>query len=890
MLKRLCPIIVAALCFLPNFAHAAKKSVNVLILPFEINAAEDLMYLQTDIPKALGRHLKPEGAMVLDFPVQFTPPVKDLDLSDEDARRVGMHSGADFVVWGSMTWLGRHFSLDARLLEVFGSKISSVYSSEGKGLENLPAKVQDLADDMVLVLFELAKIAEIRIQGNQRIEVDAIEKLIKTKAGDIYSAKNLSEDLKSVFSMGYFDDVLVESEEAPEGKIIFFKVKEKPTVRRVTVKGAGKTFDEEEIKENLTIKTGSILNIYIIQNNIQRIEELYKEKNFHNVKVTYKTTDKENNQADLEFIIDRGNKVLVKHISFTGNQAFDDKKLKKVMKTSEKTFLSFLTSSGELNKEDLNQDTGALEAFYHNNGFIRAKVGKPQVEFREDGIDVSFKIQEGPRYRVGKVDIAGDFIFPKEMLIKEIVLSGEEFYNRTVLRKDLIRLNDLYADEGYAHSDIAPRIDEDPEQLVVNITYMINKGQLVHFEEIIISGNTKTRDKVIRRQLEVYEQGQFSGAKLKRSIRNLYRLDYFKDIKVDTVKGSAEDKMVLKIDVEEKSTGQFSFGGGYSNTEGVFIMGSVSQRNLFGRGQILDLRGELGGTTTRFTLSFTEPWLFDIPLTAGARIFNWAKEYDAYDRDSRGGSIWFGYPIFKDMRINLTFSHDLAKLNITDPDATPKSIQDLVDIFGNSNIITNSIATTLRYDTRDRIFSPTEGSNHLLTVEYAGLGGDIGFTKYIGQLAHYFPLFWDFVFNPRVKAGYVYENSGFVLPDYEKFFLGGINSLRGYKEDEIQPQDSEGNKIGGDKMAFANFNLIHPIAPAAGLDGVIFYDIGAVVDSEALDPEQRDINGDTLRQSVGLEVRWNSPMGPIRLAYGWKIDPREGEDPGRFEFAMGAAF
>ncbi|MEN8260399.1 MAG: BamA/TamA family outer membrane protein, partial [Pseudomonadota bacterium] len=302
------------------------------------------------------------------------------------------------------------------------------------------------------------------------------------------------------------------------------------------------------------------------------------------------------------------------------------------------------------------------------------------------------------------------------------------------------------------------------------------------------------------------------------------------------------------------------------------------------------LKGEIGSETTRFTLSFTEPWLFDIPLTAGARIYNLAREFDAYDRDSKGGSIWFGYPILKDLRINLGFSHDAAQLIITDPDNVPKSIQDLVDIFGTSNIITNSVDTTLRYDTRDRIFSPTEGSNHFLTVKYAGFGGDIGFTKYIGQLTHYFPMFWDFVFNPRVKAGYVFENSGFVLPDYEKFFLGGINSMRGYDEDELQPRDSEGNKIGGDKQAFANFNLIYPIAPTAGLDGIIFFDVGAVVDSEAADLQQRDINGDTLRKSVGLEVRWNSPMGPIRLAYGWKIDPREGEDSGRWEFAMGAAF
>jgi outer membrane protein insertion porin family len=889
MFKRFCLIIIALLCFWPNALPAAQKSINVLILPFEINAVGELMYLQSEIPMAIKSQLEAEGAAVLDMPEQFKPPVKDLDLSVDQIRQVGIQNGADFVIWGSMTLIGQQFSLDANILDIFQTKDPAVFSSEGTGLENLPIKVKQLAGDIILVLFERKKIAEIVIEGNQRIEEAAIKKLIKTSAGDIYSVKALSDDLKSVYAMGYFDDVRIEADDGPDGKIVVFRVQEKRTIRYVRFEG-NHVYDDDEIQENLTIKTGSILNIFQIQNNIKRIEDLYKEKNYHNVQIEHEITDRKNNQADLTFNIKEGGKVLIKKIEFVGNKAFTEKQLKKEIKTDEKGFFSFITESGELNAEDLNQDVAKLEAYYHNNGYLRARVGEPAVEFKEEGIYITFKINEGPQFKVGKVDIAGDLIFPQKVLFDKIKIQSEEIYSRTTLRNDLLTLGDLYSDEGYAYADIAPRIAEDEDQLLVDITYQISKGKQVYFEEIIISGNTTTRDKVIRRQLEVYEGGLFSGGKLKRSIRNLNRLDYFKDVKVNTVRGSADDQMVLKIDVEEKSTGQFSFGGGYSNTEKLFLVASVSQRNLFGRGQILNLKGELGSRTTRFSLGFTEPWLFDIPLTAGFRIYNWESEFDAYTKDSKGGSVTLGYPILRDTRLAMTFLHDVAQLEVTDAANAPDSILDLVDIFGNGDIVTNSIATSLRYDTRDRIFSATEGSDHRLTVEYAGLGGDIGFTKITGQLARYFPLPWEFVFYLRGRGGYVRENSGFVLPDYEKFYLGGFNSVRGFDEDEIQPRDSDGNKIGGDKFVVANVELIHALVKTVGLDGFVFFDTGAVVDSTAADPELREINSETLRESVGFGFRWNSPMGPIALAYGYKLDRRPGEASGNWEFALGAAF
>ncbi|MEA3436471.1 MAG: outer membrane protein assembly factor BamA, partial [Thermodesulfobacteriota bacterium] len=742
-----------------------------------------------------------------------------------------------------------------------------------------------LAGDISLKLFKREVIIKIIIKGNKRIEADAIKRVIIAAPGDIFIPKNLSNDLKTVYSMGYFEDVRIEAESTSKGKIIFFKVKEKPTIRRIILKGNSSRFEDEKIKENLNIKTGSILNIFKVQKNVKRIEALYKEKNYHNVKVDYKTVELKNNQADLTFIIEEGEKVRIKTINFIGNKAYSEKELKKILKSSERGFFSWLTSSGDLKREDLNEDIARLAAFYHNNGYIQAKIGEPKVEFKENHIEITIKIKEGAQFRVGKVYIKGDLVMAKEKMLERIKISNQEYFNRRIVQNDVILLKDIYSDEGYAYTDILPRTEKDFDKLVVNITFDIKKGKQVYFEEIIISGNTKTRDKVIRRQLKVYEQELFSGVRLKRSIRNLYRLDYFTDVKVNTLKGSADDKMVLKIDVTEKPTGSFSFGGGYSTYEKVFLTASISQKNLFGRGQILDMTGKFGDVTKKYSLGFTEPWLFDIPLSASIKLYDWEYEYDTYDKRSRGGIFKLGYPVFDYTRGYISFAYDKADIEITNEEEAPQSIVDLVEDVGDEDIITNSIIAELRYDSRNRIFNPTKGSDHSMIVEYAGFGGDIGFTKYTANTGWYIPLFKDLVGLVHAKGGYVRENSDGKLPDYERFFLGGINSLRGFDWEDLAPKDEDGNSIGGDRFVQFNIELLMPLFKDAGIVGVIFFDTGNVYEKD------EDINLGELRESAGFGFRWFSPIGPIRLEYGYILDPIEGQgEGGQWEFTMGGAF
>lgn len=733
-------------------------------------------------------------------------------------------------------------------------------------------------------------VCSVSIEGNQRIEDAAILRMISTRAGDTYDPARVSDDLKSVFKMGYFEDVRVESEESDGCVKVFFVVKERPTIRQIDISG-NTVFEDSEILENISLEPGAIANIHRIKQDIRAIETMYKEKNYYNVHVTYSLEDKGNNTADLEFKVSEGEKVRVTKIIIEGNSAYDDDTLKDLMETEEAGFFSWLTGSGDLDPELLSQDIEKIRSFYKNHGFADARVADPVIEYKKDGIRIVIKVEEGPRYRIGKIDFAGDLIEDKAKLFDLIHIDEEKFFNQKVLQNDVITISDLYADQGYAKADVIPQMrrtrpghGEDGKEKApeINITFYIRKGVLVTFERIEIGGNEKTRDKVIRRQLHVAEGDKYSVTKLRRSIQNLYRLDYFEDIKVKSEPGSSDDKMVLHINVKEKPTGTFSFGAGYSAVDKLYVMASVSERNFLGRGQTIDLSLQTGSQSRQFRFGFTEPWLFDIPLSAGIEAYNWTRDYDEYERDSKGGGITLGYPVADYTRVYLTYSYDSSRIS---------NVMDGLDyLITEGRETESSLALALVYDTRNRVINPTEGSRHKASVQYAGLGGSIGFIKTLVELGHYFPLFWSTSLFLHAEAGYAYETK--YLPDYEKFYLGGLSTLRGFDWRGVTAYEDneEKNEIGGEKYVLGNVEFIFPIIKEAGLTGLVFYDTGNVYRKD-----QR-IDLGNLRQSAGFGIRWYSPLGPMRLERGYILDRRkddEGhyiEDSGRWEFAIGGAY
>ncbi len=867
-------IVISAMTAWPA---TAQEKERVIVLPFELFSQNNLGDMGLQIKNSLTASLAEQGATIIDLPDAISATINIAEATD-NARQFGRTHGADFVVWGSMTWLDDQYSLDTKMVRTFAQDPTDLFYDKGTGAETVLTAVQTLADRLGSKIFKRSLVKQIVIAGNKRIEDDAIRQQIETQTGEPFLAKTVSEDLKRIFAMGFFDDIRVESQSGADGEVIMFQVTEKPTIREIRFVG-NDVYDTDKLNKELDIQAGSVMNQYSIQRNVKRLEDLYREKNYHNVKIDHSIETMENNQTDLEFDIIEGEKTLIQSITFSGNTNFSDDKLRKVMRISEKGFFSWITSSGDLNREDLDQDSLRIKTFYQNEGFIDARIGDPDVAFEEEGIFITIKVFEGARYEVGQVTLSGDDIAEKEQLIDQVKIANEPFYNLEILRSDILRLKDTYADKGYAFAEIAPRIDRDSENQVVNIDLEVAKGAPVFFEKILIQGNKRTRDKVIRRELGVYEQEAYSGVKLKRGIRNLYRLGYFDDVQVDTGKGSADDQMILTIAVKERSTGNFQIGGGYSSADGFFASGGITESNFLGKGWILNFSAEAGDENNRFKLSFTEPWLFDIPLSTGFDLYRWEKEYDTYDKESTGGGFRMGYPILPDTRLTFRYNYDVSNVENVDEEAS-QQIQELTGEYA-----TSSVTGILSYDTRNHSFSPDRGQDHRLSVEYAGLGGDINFMKYTGELGFYFPLAKWLVLFLHGEGGYVTNEDDDLLPDYERYYLGGINSLRGFEHRAIHAEDEEGLEIGGEKYVQGNVELIFPLLKAANINGLLFYDTGDVYG------EDQDIELGELRQSAGYGIRWFSPIGPIRLERGHILDPEEDEDSsGRWEFSIGTGF
>lgn len=889
MLRRVCfSAFILSLLICSAIPSSAQSGARIMVLPFDILSATDLSYLKTQIPWIIAGQLEKDGGVIVE--ADPSTMVEGGVPSASQVRDIGLAANVDYVVWGSLLRVGKRISLDVKLLDVKGSGGPEFLYGEGDDIENLLSTVNGVAIAVGTRVFGFESISEIEIRGNERIETDAVLRVIKTKPGSRFQKAKLSDDLKNIFAMGYFEDIRIEAERSDKGTKVVFTVVEKPTVHKIKIKG-NKALTSEKIMEEVTITPGSILNSFKIKSNIQQIESLYQEKHYHNTKVTYKTYPMENNQADLEFVIDEGEKVLIKTITFEGNQAFEDKKIRKLMKTKKKGFFSWLTSSGVLDMADLNTDLANIEAQYQKEGFIDAKVGEPEITYEGKWIFVVIKIDEGPRYKTGEIDITGDLILPKENLMMILGISKEKYCNKEVIQKDVIALNDVYADQGYATARVAPRLMRNQETLTANVTFDIQKGNLVYLDRIIIGGNVVTRDKVIRRQLQVHEKELFSGTKMKRSVRNLYRMDYFEDVKVDTQQGGAENTLNLLIDVKEKPTGTFTFGMGYSSQDKLFGTLAVAKRNLFGRDQTLNVQGEFGDKTNKYSLSFTEPWLFDIPLSSQVELTKWQREYDYYTKDSFGGALKFGYPIFDYTRLYLGYSYEINEISDLNEEDYPDI--DTITLYEYGEYVSRGMTATIHFDSRDRAYNAqaTQGWDNSVSVEYTGgpLQGDVSFTKYRLTMGRYHPLFEKLIGFVHGEGGYVRQNSDGLLPPYEKFFLGGMNSIRGFGYYDIclkdVTEDGVEYDVGGNRYVQFNVELLRPLFGTEGFLGLLFFDTGNVFG------EEEHVDFSDLRQSWGYGIRWFSPIGPIRFECGHIIDPRDGETrSGKWDFSMGGSF
>jgi len=738
-------------------------------------------------------------------------------------------------------------------------------------------------------------VVSVLVEGNQRIENEAILAVVTTRKGDLFDQEQLDKDLRDIYRMKFFTDVRIELKDGMGGKIVTFRVTEKPSIGEIVFEG-NKKVNEKNLKEELGVKLYSILDDNAIKQSINRLTEFYRQKGYFNAEIKDKVEPLPNNEVRLKYEIAERDKVYITKIEFLGNTKFDDDDLKGIMETSEKGFFSWFSDAGFLDKKMLEFDVHKVTSFYHNQGYIRARVGEPEIIFeKEEGLTITMEIEEGPQYGVSSVSVDGDLIMPAEDLMATVNIGKQKVFNREVVRNDINALREVYVDAGYAYAEVTPRTKEDDENHLVDIVYIISKGSKVRFERINIYGNTITRDKVIRRELAAVEGEDFSGGALRLSTENLNRLGFFEDVAMETKKGSRDDLMVLDVRIKEKPTGSFSVGAGYSSEDAIFAMFQVAQANLFGRGQKLQASAKLGGLSTEFKINFTEPWLFDTRYSGNFEIYKWKQEYsdytydgtdyEDYSRDSYGFRLGLGFPIDKIdelTRGSVSYGYDDSDISNIPDDASPA----WKDMEGQN--VTSSITTGIRRDSRDEPWNTSRGSVNSLSFEFAGraLGGDVNFNKIRAGSAWYFPLFWDTVFLVRGNWGYIEERSGGKLPVYQKFRIGGINSVRGFEFGEISPQDETGEYIGGERMMYYNLEYRFPVLKEQGIVGLVFYDCGNVWEESDSD----SYSFSDLRDSVGVGVRWYSPMGPLRIEYGKILSPEEDEESGKWEFSVGGLF
>ncbi len=876
-------IVLILLLFVPAQAQIEEGGVKVAVFPFTFYSREDLSHLAKPLMLLINKRLAREGMESVDLGevLGVMGGLRPADLNDERASEMGRMLGAGFAIYGSLTKVGERISLDVRVVDTSRLRKSAPIYVEQMGLENLGKASEKMAKEVGIKVFRKAKIYRINVLGSKRIEKDAVRMAIRTRPGDIYNPRVLSDDLKVIHKMGYFKDVKLDVSDHPQGKLVTFIVEEKASIKEIVFQGA-EEIDEEDLRAAISSKPYTILNRDRLVADVEKIKSLYREDGYFNAEVEYEIKPLKENETKVTFVIDENEKLYIEAITFTGVKQVDPDDLLGVMSIKEKGWFWLFTGSGILKKDELELDTDRLAAYYYNNGYIDAQVGTPKVTHDEEGIYIDVPVVEGKRYRVGKVGIDGDFVGEKDELMEELELPEEEYYNRKVMREDMNQLTTGQADKGYAFADVSPKIDQDEEKGLVNVTYQVKKGEKVYFERITISGNFKTRDKVIRRELKIKEQGLYSSTHMKKSRVNLQRLEYFEDVKFTTAKGTREDTMNVNIAVLERETGAFSIGAGYSSWDNMFAMAEVSQRNFMGTGIKLSLKGYVAAKGLRYQLSVIEPWLFGIPLSAGFDAFHWTHDYGEFKRRSNGFNVSFSYPIFEDVKAHLKYTFDASEVY---------SLQPLVSAFikrMEGDIDKSAIMVGLERDTRDHLFLATEGSQNEFYVEYSGepyLGGDTAYTKYIFNTGWYFPLFWKTVGFLHGRAGYLEGREGLFTPIYERFFLGGINSIRAFNYGEVGPKDpATGNRIGGNKMILFNAEFLFPIAGDVGVRGVLFYDTGQAYNNN----ETVDIG--KVRHSVGIGLRWYSPLGPLRLEYGWNPDPRTGEPRDNWEFSMGLFF
>ncbi len=728
---------------------------------------------------------------------------------------------------------------------------------------------------------EIGPIREIQVYGNKKIEKDAILAKLKSKVGEPAKRSTIAEDIKSTHSLGYFDDITVDYESGA----LKFTVKERPTIAKIEFEGNDQ-ISSSDLKDVIKLKEYSILDINKVKEDVGLIQKQYEERGFYLARIFYdvRKTDKPD-EVELVYRVSDFEKVRIKKITFLNNKRFTDDKLKSAFRnTKEGNFFSWLSSAGNFKESSFKQDLQILTYFYLNEGYVKFRYENPVVTVSDDKkwLFISIYVEEGERYKVGEIDFGGDLLFEKKELHESIELKTQDWFSIQKRNDDIQKLTEKYQDLGYAFVNVIPKMNIHDDKLTVDIKYDFEKGNLVHFGEITVVGNTKTRDKVIRRELKIKEGELYNGTRLRESREKVERLGFFAPGEVvfnSITRKDNKDVVDIEILVKERSTGSVTIGMGYGSIQKFFFTTQISEINLFGKGQNLSLSGQYASDrrSRSLSLGFMEPYLLDSLWSAGFDVYLISFPIPGrYLEFKNGFDIKFGHPIVDDVNAFLTYKYEILKL-----DDIAEGLEDVEDDRGSLS----SAGVSIIRDKRNNRLEPTKGDYENAGGELAGLGGKKQFAKASGEARYYFPLLEELIFRTKVEFGQIFKTTQRNIPPSEKFYLGGPNNLKGFDPLTVSPKSPKGIPLGGITELIYIAELEIPLIREAGLKWVFFYDAG-----NSYANFREFITVRSMKQDVGFGFRWFSPIGPLRFEWGFPINPKGDEGDVVFNFFIGPPF
>ena len=735
--------------------------------------------------------------------------------------------------------------------------------------------------------FENFQVKDIRVEGIQRTEPGTVFSYLPIKVGEEVTQERATAAIKALYATGFFKDVRLEA----DGDVLVVVVEERPAIAQIDISGS-KEFDQKQLKEGLKgigLAESRIFDRALLERAEQELKNQYISRGKYGVNIVTTVTPMERNRVALNFAIAEGEVAKIRQINFVGNQVFDDNELRDQFILTTPGWLTWYSKNDQYSKPKLQGDLENLRSFYLNQGYLEFTIDSTQVSITPDKKDIflTVNVTEGRKFTVTDVKLAGDLIVPEEELRKLIKLKKGDIFSREKLTESTKLISDRLGNEGYAFASINPVPEANRDKNEVAFTLYVDPGKRVYVRRISIFGNTNTRDEVIRREMRQMESGWYSTDKLTRSKQRVDKLGYFSDVQLETpgVQGTS-DQVDVNVKVTERATGNLTFGVGYSSAEKVIFSGGISQSNIFGTGNALALQLSTGSINKVYSLSYTNPFYTDDGVSRGFDIYK--RDVDAsslaiasYNTSTLGTGVRFGVPVTEYDTVNYGLALEQTEIGILQD--TPQRYIDFVNEFGEKS---NTVLATVGWarDKRDSVIFTTKGSFQKFSAEVGVPPGDLTFYRTNYQHQWYYPLTKEYTLLLNGQIGYADGYDQKPLPFYKVFYLGGVNSLRGYETATIGPKDSNGDSLGGSHMMLANVEFLFPF-PGLQKDRSVrlswFVDAGMV-------GEKYDFN--EVRYSTGLGFSWYSPVGPLKLSFGKALNPEPDDRLQRIQFTLGTVF